>query len=208
MVARSFSGYLLPRLITVITLVALSACTEGATSSSLAASQNDFANERYPIQIVNRNKFDKRFWPSIVETPFDMAPGTVVVDTRNRLLYLIEEGGKSRRYGIAVGAAGKSWTGTARVGRKAQWPEWYPTDEMRSITPGLPARIASGPQNPLGARALYLFQNGRDTLYRIHGTSEPWTIGTEVSSGCIRMIDEDVIDLYDRVPKGARVVVL
>jgi lipoprotein-anchoring transpeptidase ErfK/SrfK len=130
-----------------------------------------------------------------------------LIDTGNRFLYLIEQGGMARRYGIAVGAAGNAWSGTATVGRKAKWPAWYPTDEMHAASSGLPKRIEPGTQNPLGARALYLYENGRDTLYRIHGTSEPWTIGTEASSGCIRMFNEDVIDLYDRVADGARVIV-
>ena len=117
-------------------------------------------------------------------------------------------GGKAGRYGIAVGASGHAWTGTATIGRKAEWPAWYPTDDMHGQTPDLPRRIEPGPQNPLGARALYLDQDGKDTLYRVHGTSEPWTIGTEASAGCIRMINEDTIDIYGRVAIGTSVVVL
>lgn len=119
----------------------------------------------------------------------------------------MEGGGKAKRYGVAVGESGRAWSGRATVGRKAVWPTWYPTDEMRASAPTLPRSIQAGNQNPLGARALYLYQSGKDTLYRIHGTSEPWTVGTEASSGCIRMLNEDVIDLYDRVVVGAPVVV-
>lgn len=166
-----------------------------------------YADEPYEVLIVNRKKFDPRFLPTTVAAPRREPPGTILIDTANRFLYLIEKDGKAKRYGIAVGAAGYAWSGTAIVGRKAKWPAWYPTDEMHAATPGLPRRIEPGPRNPLGARALYLYKNGHDTLYRIHGTSEPWTIGTEASSGCIRMLNEDVIDLYDRVKDGARVIV-
>lgn len=141
----------------------------------------------------------------------DEAPGTIVVDTAKRYLYLVEGGGRALRYGIGVGREGFAWSGRATIARKAKWPSWYPPVEMqarderaRKWAHGMPGGIA----NPLGARAHYLYQNGRDTLFRIHGTSEPWTIGTNVSSGCIRMINQDVIDLYERVPVGTQVVVL
>lgn len=156
---------------------------------------------------MNRAKFDPRFLPSVVDAPIDAPHGSILVDTRQHHLYLMEGGGKARRYGIAVGAAGHAWSGTATVARKARWPHWYPTDEMRQETPGIPRMIPGGPANPLGARALYLYRGGRDTLYRIHGTTEPWGIGTDVSSGCIRMVNEDAIDLFDRVRIGAQVIV-
>ncbi|MFC7399616.1 L,D-transpeptidase [Chelatococcus sp. GCM10030263] len=138
----------------------------------------------------------------------DAAPGSIVIDTADKYLYLVEGPHKARRYSIGVGRAGHSWHGRAEVGRKAKWPAWYPTDDMHAESPGLPKRIEPGLANPLGARALYLFANGKDTLYRIHGTTEPWTIGTEASSGCIRMLNEDVIELYDRVPVGAQVRIM
>jgi lipoprotein-anchoring transpeptidase ErfK/SrfK len=191
-------------------LAMLAACGTtggGVTAGALRQMQAAYAGEPYPVQIVDRSKFDARFLPTTVPAPIADAPGTILIDTTNRFLYLLEAGGTARRYGIAVGAAGHAWSGVARVGRKATWPAWYPTDEMRGGAPGLPARIEPGPRNPLGARALYLYQDGRDTLYRIHGTSEPWTIGTEASSGCIRMLNEDVIDLYGRVKLGAKVIV-
>lgn len=168
----------------------------------------DFSGEPFDVRRINRSRFDQSFLPTIVRSPFAEEAGTLVISTRTRHIYLIENDGQARRYGVAVGSAGYSWSGRAKVGRKAKWPAWHPTPSMRSITPGLPTRIPPGSENPLGARALYLFQGGRDTLYRIHGTSEPWTIGTEASSGCIRMFNEDVIDLYDRVAVDASVLVL
>ena len=131
------------------------------------------------------------------------SPGTIVVDTANRFLYLIEPGGKAIRYGVGVGREGFSWRGTETVTRKAKWPDWRPPESMRRRQPELPRFMAGGPDNPLGARALYL----GNTLYRIHGTNEPHTIGQAMSSGCIRMMNEDVKDLYERVRVGARVIV-
>ena len=120
----------------------------------------------------------------------------------------IEGGGRAVRYGIAVGRDGQRWTGEAVVGRMARWPSWTPTANMRRRNPNLPQRVAGGPQNPLGARAIYLYRDGRDTLYRIHGTNEPWSIGNAASSGCIRMLNEHVLELFGTVRNGARVIVL
>jgi lipoprotein-anchoring transpeptidase ErfK/SrfK len=131
-------------------------------------------------------------------------PGTIVVDTRGRMLYLVQGGGRALRYGIGVGRPGFTWSGTHHVSQKREWPDWTPPPEMLSRRPDLPRHMQGGPDNPLGARALYL----GSTLYRIHGSNEPWTIGTQVSSGCIRMRNEDVIDLYSRVKVGTRVVVI
>jgi lipoprotein-anchoring transpeptidase ErfK/SrfK len=154
---------------------------------------------------------DPAYLPQLVEFPSVFADGTVVVDTAARFLYLVGETGSARRYGIGVGKAGLAWSGTAQVGRKAKWPSWTPTDNMIRRAPQKYARYANGlpggPNNPLGSRALYLYRQGRDTYYRIHGTTEPWTIGKAVSNGCIRMINEHVEDLYERVPLGATVVV-
>ena len=134
-------------------------------------------------------------------------PGTIVIDTSAKFLYLVQEGGTARRYGVGVGKEGFSWRGTETITRKAEWPGWTPPAEMiaRERAKGriLPAHMPGGPENPLGARALYL----GSTLYRIHGTNAPWTIGQAVSSGCIRMRNEDVTDLYERVKVGTRVVV-
>ena len=131
-------------------------------------------------------------------------PGTIVVDTPNRYLYLVQPGGRALRYGIGVGRPGFTWAGLKTVSRKAEWPDWIPPAEMLARRPDLPRHMAGGPQNPLGARALYL----GSSLYRIHGTNEPHTIGQNVSSGCIRMMNEDVIDLYERTPVGTRVEVI
>jgi len=132
------------------------------------------------------------------------APGTIVIDTPQKFLYLVQPGGKALRYGIGVGRPGFTWSGEHMVSSKKEWPDWVPPKEMLERQPYLPKFMAGGPNNPLGARALYL----GSTLYRIHGSNEPWTIGTNVSSGCIRMRNADVIDLYGRVKVGAKVLVL
>lgn len=134
--------------------------------------------------------------------------GSVVVDTRNHFMYVIFANNTALRYGVGVGRQGFKWYGRAQVQRKARWPRWTPPPEMRERQPELPAYIDGGPNNPLGPRALYLFNNGADTGYRLHGTTEPWSIGSDVSSGCIRMFPEDVIDLYGRTPIGTKVLVL
>jgi lipoprotein-anchoring transpeptidase ErfK/SrfK len=145
---------------------------------------------------------------AVVPNPTSEPPGTIVIDTGARHLYLVEPGGSAIRYGIGVGRQGFTWKGTARVGRKSEWPRWIPPKEMLKRRPDLPEEMDGGLENPLGARALYLFQGNKDTLFRIHGTNEPDTIGKAVSSGCIRMMNADVIDLYQRVGIGTRVVVL
>jgi lipoprotein-anchoring transpeptidase ErfK/SrfK len=132
------------------------------------------------------------------------APGTVVIDTPNHFLYLVRPGGTALRYGIGVGRPGFTWSGSHTVSGKKEWPDWVPPPEMLARQPGLPHFMAGGPNNPLGARAMYL----GSTLYRIHGSNEPWTIGQNVSSGCIRMRNVDIIDLYDRVKVGSKVIVL
>src|SRR5262249_32958146 len=131
-------------------------------------------------------------------------PGTIVIDTKNKFLYLVQKEGVAIRYGIGVGRPGFVWHGVKQVTRKAEWPDWTPPNEMLHRRPDLPHFVAGGPINPLGARALYL----GSSLYRIHGTNEPETIGTNVSSGCIRMLNQDVIDLYNRVHVGTKVLVI
>lgn len=163
--------------------------------------------EPFPVRRVNHEYFEPSLRPTVVANTTGQEPGSIVIDTAAKHLYLVQGSGQALRYGIAVGTTGYAWKGSATIGRMARWPAWYPTDEMRRAAPGIPIRIPPGDDNPLGARALYLYQTGRDTLYRIHGTSEPWTIGTEASSGCIRMFNEDVIALYDQVRVGAKVVV-
>jgi lipoprotein-anchoring transpeptidase ErfK/SrfK len=131
------------------------------------------------------------------------APGTIIVSTAERHLYLIQPGGRAIRYGIGVGRDGFQWQGLLNISRKAEWPDWTPPPEMIARQPYLPRFMAGGPGNPLGARAMYLGA----TVYRIHGTNQPWTIGTKISSGCFRLVNADVADLYDRVPVGTKVVV-
>jgi lipoprotein-anchoring transpeptidase ErfK/SrfK len=143
-----------------------------------------------------------------VNDPTGEPPGTVTINTHERKLYLSLGDGRALRYGIGVGRQGFSWKGVAEVGRKAFWPGWTPPPEMLARQPELPDHLDGGMENSLGARALYLFQDNKDTLFRIHGTNDPSSIGKAVSSGCIRMLDADVIDLYGRVAKGTRVVVL
>jgi len=157
---------------------------------------------------VRRPVIAPEFLPAIVVYDLGHAPGTIVIDTSSRHLYLVLEGGKAKRYGVGVGREGFSWVGSVKVGRKAEWPDWRPPAEMLERRPELPTFMAGGPENPLGARALYLYRGGEDTLFRIHGSNEPWTIGTAVSSGCIRMRNEDVTDLYNRVKIGTKVVVM
>ena len=135
-------------------------------------------------------------------------PGTILVDTEARYLYYVLPQDKAIRYGVAVGEEALAFSGIARVGRMTEWPDWIPTREIQARLGPYPARVAGGPANPLGARALYLFDGNKDTLYRIHGTNQPEYIGQAISSGCIRMTNEDVIDLFDRVKPGAIVVVL
>jgi lipoprotein-anchoring transpeptidase ErfK/SrfK len=138
-----------------------------------------------------------------VEYPRKVSPGTIIVNTSERYLYYVLGGGQALRYTIGVGREGHSWAGTSTVSAKREWPDWAPTPNIRKRQPDLPAYMKGGEQNPLGARALYL----GDTLYRIHGTNEPWNIGGAVSSGCIRLSNDDIIDLYNRVKIGATVIV-
>ncbi|PIU04519.1 MULTISPECIES: L,D-transpeptidase [Methylobacterium] len=157
-----------------------------------------------PAQEAIRRGPDPQFLRQEVAYAGPQAPGTIVVDTPSRHLYLVQAGGRAIRYGIGVGRPGFSWAGLKTVSAKREWPDWTPPAEMLQRRPDLPRHMTGGPQNPLGARALYL----GSSLYRIHGTNEPHTIGQAVSSGCIRMMNEDVIDLFERVPVGTRVVVI
>ncbi len=149
-------------------------------------------------------QFDPAFAPKVVAYDGLEKPGTIVIDTNERFLYLVQDNGSAMRYGVGVGRPGFEWAGTHTITRKAEWPDWTPPEEMKQRQPGLPDHVPGGPRNPLGARAMYL----GSTLYRIHGSNEPWTIGRAVSSGCIRMRNEDVIDLYERVRVGTTVKVI
>ena len=153
---------------------------------------------------------DQGYWPLMTRDDALLPPGTIVVNTGERHLYLVLEGGQAIRYGVGIGRDGFTWSGRAKVGRKAEWPTWTPTKEMmerqpetREFAGGMPPGLT----NPLGARALYIYQDGRDTLYRLHGTMEVWSIGGAVSSGCVRLLFHDIIDLYSRAPVGTQIVV-
>ncbi len=157
-----------------------------------------------PLPGPQNYAIDPRYLRQEVDYDGTEEPGTVVIDTPNKFLYLVEPGNRALRYGIGVGRPGFTWSGVHKVSAKKEWPDWVPPKEMLERQPSLPHFMAGGPNNPLGARAMYL----GSTLYRIHGSNEPWTIGQNVSSGCIRLRNPDVVDLYQRVRIGAKVVVL
>jgi lipoprotein-anchoring transpeptidase ErfK/SrfK len=166
------------------------------------------------VVVVNKNrKVDPKFDRQVVAYRTDEAPGTVIIDTKDKFLYFIQADGKALRMGVGVGREGFGWTGVVHVGGKQENPKWFPPAEMVARQPELVKYLASGMPggegNPLGVRALYLFDDkGKDTLYRIHGTIEPWSIGLNVSSGCIRMLNENVSELYDLVEVGTKVIVM
>jgi lipoprotein-anchoring transpeptidase ErfK/SrfK len=169
--------------------------------------------EPFPIAATDILDIDPRFLRQIVPYTTQQPPGTVVVDLQQRHAYLVGESGRALRYGVGVGKQEAfNFQGAALIGRKAEWPRWTPTPNMIRREPDRYARfaggLAGGLDNPLGPRALYLYRDGVDTLYRLHGTTEPWTIGTMVSSGCVRLMNQDIVDLYRRVPMGSKVVVL
>lgn len=169
-------------------------------------------NEPFPVPGIDLRRIPQQFWRQEVDFPSREKPGTVVVNTTQRFLYLVMGNGRAMRYGVGVGREeGLNFRGNAVIGRKAAWPRWTPTANMIKTQPErygpVAAGMEGGPNNPLGPRALYLYRNGKDTHFRLHGTLEPYTIGQSVSSGCIRLINQDIIDLYERVPVGAKVVV-
>jgi lipoprotein-anchoring transpeptidase ErfK/SrfK len=162
------------------------------------------SNVRYEASTSEMSGMDSRFSRRVLDYPTSEKSGTIIIDTRERYLYFVKDRGKAIRYGIGVGRPGFEWNGIKQVSAKSEWPEWRPPAEMLARRPDLPVWMAGGPSNPLGARAIYL----GSSLYRIHGSNEPETIGQAMSSGCIRMRNADVIDLYDRVKIGSRVIVI
>jgi len=190
------------RAITHAALAASALALLAAHVTPAAAKEQEINNVRYNFS-AQQWKLDKKYLPQIVSYYGNEQPGTIVITTRLHFLYLVLPDGKAKRYGIGVGRWGFKWSGVEKISRKAEWPDWHPPAEMREREPNLPEMMPGGPDNPLGARAMYL----GNTLYRIHGTAQPWTIGTSVSSGCIRLRNEDVEDLYDRVKVGTKVVV-
>ena len=162
-------------------------------------------------QQQGRWALDPQYQAQVVSFPTAEAPGTVVIDTQAKFLYYVLKDQLAIRYGVGVGKDGFGWSGTVRVGTKQEWPSWTPPAEMIKRRPELveyAGGMPGGPDNPLGARALYLFDGGRDTMFRIHGTNEPWSIGQNVSSGCIRMLNEHVTELHRMVRIGAKVIVM
>jgi lipoprotein-anchoring transpeptidase ErfK/SrfK len=186
----------------------LGGCMQATLAPSSDASMTPRDRQLLAHPPYAQAKIPDQYLRHIVDFSRRERPGTIVVDTDARYLYYVLPGGKAVRYGVAVGEEAMAFSGVATVGRMAQWPDWIPTPEIQARLGPYPARVAGGPANPLGARALYLYQGNKDTLYRIHGTNQPEYIGQAISSGCIRMTNEDVIDLFDRVREGAPVVVL
>ncbi len=180
----------------------------GAAKASQAATASDVTL----VVQQSKKQVAQKFKRTKVRFVTDQAPGTVIVDTNNKFLYYVEGNNKATRYGIGVGRDGFGWSGVVKVGRKAEWPSWTPPAEMRRREAAkgriLPAVQEGGEDNPLGARALYLYKGGRDTIFRIHGTNQPWTIGLNMSSGCIRMMNKDVEHLYARADVGTKVIVV
>lgn len=201
--------------------LALSGTTAARAESLFDALSNAFSGNGssayqgrvlYPEDVPRSRQIPFNFQRRIVRIETAEAPGTIIIDTRQHYLFFVLGNGRAIRYGVGVGREGFGWKGVVHVGNKQEWPAWRPPKEMiaREAKRGhqLPVYMAGGPGNPLGARALYLYGKGGDTGYRIHGTSEPWTIGLNVSSGCIRLVNEDVMDLYQRARIGAKVIVL
>lgn len=178
-------------------------------------------DEGHHIPAVPYQQIDPRYYRQVVSDPTGEAPGTVVIDTGAHFLYLVGNFGQAVRYGVGLGRAGFEWAGRGEIEWKQKWPRWFPPEEMIARQPELekyrarqvPGKnewlggMEPGVQNPLGARALYIFQDGKDTLYRVHGSPEWWSIGKSVSSGCVRLINQDVIDLYERVPDKTPILV-
>lgn len=173
---------------------------------------NTTADINVQLVAIQKKQVDEKYKRRVVRLATSEEPGTIIVDTNNKFLYFVENKNRATRYGIGVGRDGFGWSGIVKVGRKAEWPSWTPPAEMRRREAAkgriLPAVQEGGEDNPLGARALYLYQGGRDTIFRIHGTNQPWTIGQNMSSGCIRMMNKDVEHLYARAGVGTKVIVV
>ncbi|MEM9332121.1 MAG: L,D-transpeptidase [Pseudomonadota bacterium] len=200
--------------LSLLSTVALAGCSTvgrfGDPSRQFRSDYGAVVDGGFQLPRIPLSKVDKQFLRQIVDYPTKERPGTIIVDVPKRFLYLVEPNGKAVRYGVGVGKQGFAWAGNATIGWKREWPTWTPPAPMIRRKPEL-ARwrggMPPGLNNPLGPRALYLMKGGRDTLYRLHGTPEWWSIGKAVSSGCIRLMNQDIIDLYERVKPGAKVIV-
>jgi lipoprotein-anchoring transpeptidase ErfK/SrfK len=190
---------------------------EASVDRPYAAMYGPVDDGAFRIPAVKLSDVNPAFLRTAVPYAASEPAGTIVIDPPRHYLYFVQPGGRAVRYGVGVGGEGFAWSGAANVHDKQEWPDWYPPKEMLARRPDLRKSMSElrgglgmpgGLNNPLGARAMYLWQGNKDTLFRIHGTNEPWTIGRSVSSGCIRMINQDAIDLYGRTPAGAKVVVL
>jgi lipoprotein-anchoring transpeptidase ErfK/SrfK len=194
---------------------------QSAASDIIEPRYSEIYSERkdgnFIVPAVNLAQVNPAFLRKNIAYATKEGPGTIVVDPANHYLYHVENGGRATRYGVGVGREGFVWAGEATIKSKQEWPDWYPPEEMLGRRPDLMKSMVQlqsglgmhgGPANPLGARAMYLWQGNKDTYFRIHGTNEPWTIGSSQSSGCIRMINQDAMDLYQKTPIGTRVVVL
>lgn len=189
---------------------ALAGCTS-IGGSYYSASYSSITDAGYTIPAIPREKIPAQYRRQIVNYKTDEKPGTIIVNTKEKFLYFVMPDGKAMRYGIGVGREGFGWSGTARVAMKREWPTWTPPAPMIRRQPELAkyrGGMKPGLNNPLGARALYLYNKGGDTGYRIHGTPEWWSIGKSMSSGCIRLMNQDIIDLYERGDRGAKVIVI
>jgi lipoprotein-anchoring transpeptidase ErfK/SrfK len=186
----------------------LAGCMQTTLSPSTDASLTPRDRQLLAHPPYAQASIPEQFQRHIVDYTRKEQPGTILVDTDARYLYYVLPSGKAIRYGVAVGEEAMAFSGVATVGKKTEWPDWIPTRDIQERLGPYPSRVAGGPANPLGARALYLYQGNKDTLFRIHGTNQPEYIGQAISSGCIRMTNTDVIDLFDRVKPGAVVVVL
>jgi lipoprotein-anchoring transpeptidase ErfK/SrfK len=199
------SGMLLLRrsLIQIAFVASLAFSVLGVLTVVASAQGQDDDDQPGFIPDPSQERLDPKYQKTVVFYRTSEPPGTIIVQTQERYLYVVLPGGRALRYGIGVGRAGFQWQGLLKITRKQEWPDWTPPPEMIARQPYLPRWMAGGPGKPLGARALYL----GNTVYRIHGTNQPQTIGTAVSSGCFRLVNADVIDLYDRIPVGTKVIV-
>ncbi|WP_419914855.1 L,D-transpeptidase [Hoeflea sp.] len=196
----------------VVTLVVISVAATGVANAFMRDEVLARQDTGTDVIEVSTKRPKPQYHRKKVRLDTKERPGTIIIDTNRKFLYFVEGNGRATRYGVGVGRDGFGWSGTVNVGRKAEWPDWRPPARMiaRERKKGriIPTYMKGGINNPLGARALYLHRGGRDTIYRIHGTNQPWTIGQNMSSGCIRMMNSDVKHLYRRTPVGAKVIVI